>query len=106
MVNRCCLCKLNRESVDRLLLHCEVISALWNAIFSCFGLSWVMPNNVVDLFVYWWLRDNSRSAAVWKMVPLCLMCGACEVKEMIGTSITENYKGAQVLFPFFSSLLE
>jgi hypothetical protein len=50
VVNRCCLCKLNGESVDHLLLHCEVTSALWNAIFSCFGLSLVIPNSVVDLF--------------------------------------------------------
>ena len=40
MVTNCCLCKLNRESVvDHLLLHYEVVSALWNAIFSHFGLS-------------------------------------------------------------------
>lgn len=51
MVNRCCLCKLNgEESIDHLLHHCEVTSALWNVIFSRFGLSWVMPKRVVDLF--------------------------------------------------------
>jgi hypothetical protein len=30
-----------------LLLHCEVARALWNAIFSRFSLSWVMPLRVV-----------------------------------------------------------
>jgi hypothetical protein len=48
VVNRCCLCKLDGESVD--LLHCEVARALWNTILSQFGLSQVMPNNVVA----WW----------------------------------------------------
>jgi hypothetical protein len=73
VVNRCCLCKLNRESVDHLFLHCEDGSALWNAIFSCFGLSWVMPNSVAGLFACWWLGACFRSAIVWKTVPLCLL---------------------------------
>jgi hypothetical protein len=29
---RCCLCKINGESVDHLLFYCEVVDALWNAI--------------------------------------------------------------------------
>jgi hypothetical protein len=43
VINRCCMCKRHGESVDHLLLHCEVAGALWNTIFSRFGLSWVMP---------------------------------------------------------------
>jgi hypothetical protein len=54
--------------VDHLLLHCEVACVLWNAIFSCFGMSWVMPNRVVDLFVCLWTGGCSRSVVVWKMV--------------------------------------
>jgi hypothetical protein len=37
------------ESVDHLLLHCNVVSAIWGAFFSRFGLSWVMLRSVVDL---------------------------------------------------------
>jgi hypothetical protein len=55
VVNRCCLCELDGESVDH-LLHCEVARALWNTILSRFGLSWVMPNKVVDLMACWWSR--------------------------------------------------
>lgn len=50
VIDRCCMCKMNGESVDHLLLHCELARALWNAIFSRFSLSWVMPLRVVDLF--------------------------------------------------------
>jgi hypothetical protein len=39
--------------VDHLLLHCEIASALWSAIFSRVGLAWVMPKRVVDLFACW-----------------------------------------------------
>ena len=73
VVNRCCLCKLSRESVDRLLFHCEVANVLWNAFFSCFVLSLVMPFCVADLFAYWWTGGCSRSVVMWKMVPFCLM---------------------------------
>jgi hypothetical protein len=45
--------KKNGEYVDHLLLHCEVACVLWNAIFSRFSLSWVMPRRVVDLFACW-----------------------------------------------------
>jgi hypothetical protein len=73
VINRCCLCKLDGEFVDHLFLHSEVARALWNNILSRFGCFWVMPNNVVDLMACWWSGDNSRSAVIWKMVPLCLM---------------------------------
>lgn len=46
VVNMCCMCKMNGESVDH-LLHCEVVCALWNIFLSRFGLSWVMPRRVV-----------------------------------------------------------
>ena len=50
VINRCCICKRSEEMVDHLLLDCEVASALWNAIFSQFGMAWVMPRRVFDLF--------------------------------------------------------
>jgi hypothetical protein len=69
VIDRCYMCKTNGESVDHLLLHCEVARALWNAIFSRFSLFWVMPLRVVDLFACWWTGGRSRSAVVWKIVP-------------------------------------
>jgi hypothetical protein len=45
VVNYCCLCKRDEESMDHLLLHCEVSCALWSVM----GLSWVMLR-LVDLF--------------------------------------------------------
>ena len=34
VVEWCCMCKKNGDSVNHLLLHCEIPSALWNTIFS------------------------------------------------------------------------
>jgi hypothetical protein len=39
VINRCCMCKRSEETVDHLLLHCEVAYALWFAIFSRFGMA-------------------------------------------------------------------
>lgn len=33
--------------MDHLVLHCEIASALWSAMFSL-GLTWVMPRRVLD----------------------------------------------------------
>jgi hypothetical protein len=50
VVDWCCICKMDGDSMD-LLLHCEVAYALLNAIFSRVRLTWVMPSWVVDLLV-------------------------------------------------------
>jgi hypothetical protein len=72
IVDRCCLCKRDGESMDHILQHCDVASAMWNNIFSRFGISWVMPRSVLDLVACWWKFGRSRSATTWKMVPICL----------------------------------
>jgi hypothetical protein len=83
IVDRCCLCKRDGESVDYILLHCDVASALWNNIFSCFGISWVMPRSVLDLVTCWWKAGRSGSATSWKMVPICLF-GVFGEKKTLG----------------------
>jgi hypothetical protein len=69
VINRCFMCKKDGESVDHLLLHCEVAHALWCNIFSRLGLSWVMPSSVLDLCACWCSSSRARSAVVWKIVP-------------------------------------
>jgi hypothetical protein len=65
------LCKRSGKSVDY-LLYCDVASALWSALFTRFGLSWVMSRSVIELFAYWWTSRRPRSAVIWKTVPICL----------------------------------
>jgi hypothetical protein len=73
VVNRCWLCESDGESVDHLLLHCGAARTLWNSFFTRFGLCWVMPSTIKDLYASWWTGGRVRSAVVWKMVPLCIM---------------------------------
>jgi hypothetical protein len=53
LADRCFMCKQNGESVDHLFLHCDVAYALWSALFTRFGLYWVIPRRVFDLFACW-----------------------------------------------------
>jgi len=73
LVDRCCIYKQNGKSVDHLLLHCDMTYALWSALFTRFGLSWVMRRRVFDLFACWRTFGRPRSDAIWKMVPTCLL---------------------------------
>jgi hypothetical protein len=72
VMDKCCICKRNWESVDHLCLYCDMASAMRSAFFSSFGISWVMPRRVVDLYDCWWSSGKPRSVAVWKIVPICL----------------------------------
>jgi hypothetical protein len=99
VIDRCCMCKMNGESVDHLLLHCEVARALWNAIFSRFSLSWVMPLRMVDLFTCWWMGGRSWSAAVWKMVLCCLLWCLC--RERNDRQFEDKERTTEELISFF-----
>jgi hypothetical protein len=43
------MCKKNGESIDHLLLRCEVARDLWALVFHFFGIEWVMSQQVVEL---------------------------------------------------------
>ncbi|KAF5952789.1 hypothetical protein HYC85_010733 [Camellia sinensis] len=43
LVNWCCMCCGDAESVAHLLLHCPVTYCLWMLVVATFGLAWVQP---------------------------------------------------------------
>jgi hypothetical protein len=74
IIDRCCLCKLNGESVDHLLLHCPLARELWSMVFGLFGVDWVMPCKVFQLWAAWQIRSaDLRNMAIWRMVPHCVI---------------------------------
>jgi hypothetical protein len=74
VVDWCSMCKRSGESVDHLLLHCDVARALWSVLFSLFDVTWVMNDRVIDLLACWkGQRGNKMVLEVWRMAPLCLM---------------------------------
>ena len=43
------MCKCNDKSVDHLFLHYLVAMDLWSMVLGLFGVSWVMPQSIVEL---------------------------------------------------------
>ena len=41
IVDWCCLCKSDGESVSHLLLHCPTVSEMWASLFCIVGLAWL-----------------------------------------------------------------
>ena len=73
LVNRCCLCCCNAESVDHLLFFCPITHSLWMYMLWLFGIDWVMPGSVVDLLFSWYHWLGKHSFDIWNLVPDCLM---------------------------------
>jgi hypothetical protein len=97
------MCKRDGESVDHLLLHCDVSYALWSALFTCFGLSLVMPRRVFDLFACWWTSGRPRSTAIWKMVLTCILW--CVWKERNNRCFEDLKRSLEdILASFFHTL--
>ena len=73
LVNWCCLCRCDEETMDHLLIHCRFASTLWSEVLIMFGVQWVMPDTIVSLLFAWrnWL--GTYSSKVWNLVPTCLM---------------------------------
>ena len=70
----CCMCKRSGESINHLLLHCEVARTLRSVLFTLFGVKWVMNGRVTDFLACWkGQRGNKMVMEVWRMAPLCLM---------------------------------
>ena len=74
LVNQCCMCHQNEETVDHLLLHCPVAHSLWVYMFQIFGTQWVMPSSMESLVYCWSYWLGKFNSDIWNMVPSCLMC--------------------------------
>jgi hypothetical protein len=61
--DKCCMCKRNEKSVDH-LLHCDVASAFLSVFFNRFGMSWIIPRCVIDLYDCRWSFGRPRSVAL------------------------------------------
>ena len=74
LVDWCCMCKRRGESVDHLLLHCSMAWELWSMVLGLFGVHWVMPCHVLDVWAGWQgCYGHHCNLVVWRMVPHCVM---------------------------------
>ncbi|GFS36239.1 hypothetical protein Acr_00g0044890 [Actinidia rufa] len=73
VIEWCYMCKRNAESTDHLLIHCDVASELWRCVYAIFGVQWVMPATIKELFACWSQgRSRGGRRLAWRVVPLCL----------------------------------
>ena len=68
------MCKRCGEALDHLLLHCPIAFELWSLVFCLFGLHWVMPHKVIQLFESRQGKfGQHRNIDFWRLMPHCLM---------------------------------
>ena len=68
------MCKRYGKSVDHLLLYCPIAFELWSLVFCLFGIHWVMPHKIIELFESWQGKfGRHRNIGFWRLMPHCLM---------------------------------
>ena len=73
LANRCYLCLSEEETLDHLLLQCNVARILWHLLFSLFGVSWVLPFSAGETLLGWHGSFvGKKRKKVWRVAPLCL----------------------------------
>ena len=73
VVNRCCMCCGDGESVVHLLLHCPVTHSLWSFMLQAFGVHWVMPRTTAGLLSCWHQWLGKHNSNIWNLIPGCLL---------------------------------
>jgi hypothetical protein len=68
------MCRESGESIDHLLIHCDISRELLSSVVNPFSVEWVMPRRVLDLLVSWGGQvGRGIVMGVWRLAPLCLM---------------------------------
>ena len=53
VVNCYPMCLGDEESLDYLLLNCNVAQVIWRSVVDWFGYSWVFPKCILELYQAW-----------------------------------------------------
>ena len=100
VIDWCYMCKRSGESVNHLILHCPIAFKLWSMVWSLFGVTWVMPQSVADLFASWQGPFGRQcNIDLWRAVPHCVLW--CLWRETNSTC----FKGTERLILEIKSLL-
>ncbi|XP_065627831.1 sphingoid long-chain bases kinase 1 [Quercus suber] len=104
-VDWCIMCRHCGETVDHLLLHCEMTYRLWSFVFITFGLPWVIPRSITELLFGWWNWLGKQSSQIWNLVPLCILW--CIWKERNRRTFEDlDSSGDQLLASFSGTLFD
>lgn len=67
------MCNREAETHSHLFVHCPVAEDIWYMFLTLFGLKWVMPNTIREVFESWsrWKVDSTIKN-IWKMIPAAI----------------------------------
>jgi len=68
------MCKKNRESGDRLLLHYEHARELWSLVFCLFRVQWIFT----EFLIYWHAEKGvllNMARLIFGILFVCVLCG-------------------------------
>ena len=102
-VDWCIMCRHYEETVDHLFLHCEMAYRFWSFVFTTFGLSWVIPRSIPDLFFGWWNWLGKHLSQIWNLVPLCILL--CILKEWNRRTFEDLDSSSDQMLASFSGTL-
>ena len=73
MINRCNLCKENKESANPILIHCGKTRELWTLLLSSFGVVWVVSASVRNLLLEWKVKGlGKKRRTIWRLAHICV----------------------------------
>lgn len=82
LVNRCCLCNKDEETINH-LLH-EYAADIWHLVLNSFGVSRVMPGNILQFLHCWKFQGRGHPREViWKVIPALLMWSVWKEKSTV-----------------------
>lgn len=61
IVNGCPLCLTDEETANHLLIHSSFATRIWSFVLYRFGVQWVMPRIISELFQQWKITCNILS---------------------------------------------
>ena len=70
--NRCYLCGCTEETIHHILLHCIIVSSLWEIILNLVAIHWDFPKMVKEAITSWKERRERRLGIIF----LCALFGS------------------------------
>ena len=104
MENRCFLCHSEVETMDYLLLHYVKTWALWNLLFSIFGVAWVLSGLVKETLLEWhgaFVGKTHKKA--WQMTLLCIFWSVLKERNLLAFG-NEELSLQKVKYSFICNL--
>ena len=78
------MCLEKEEIIDHLLLHCSKTRALWDLLFTLFGVSWLLPSLVRETLLNWHGSFvGKKRKKVWRAAPLYIFWTVWKVRNRL-----------------------